>query len=130
MPTHDRRRTNEEAETNRETRKGNQMTDTPAPASSVFISSREKPDNAYGQNGSPQSASLKPGEKKPNIAKVSTPTPVVEGLIPADALAHRTHGEVTPHGGMHPNEGSLSGDVPPNSRPVSKPAPSGAFKRS
>jgi hypothetical protein len=41
--------------------------------STTFVGSHEKPDNSYGQNGSPQSASLKPGQTKPNIAKVSPP---------------------------------------------------------
>ena len=40
----------------------------------VFIGSREKADNSFGQNGFHEASSLLPGQTKPNIKNVSPPT--------------------------------------------------------
>jgi hypothetical protein len=51
--------------------------------------SHEKAKNSYGQNGSPQSSSLLPGEKKNSIADVSPQQTAVPGLRVEDTLPHR-----------------------------------------
>jgi hypothetical protein len=79
-----------------------------------FISSHEPADNSYGQTGSPQSPSLKPGQTKPPIADVSPPVPDA-AIIAArgagiahdqDSLAFRVKGSDVPtHAGMRSRSG-------------------------
>lgn len=105
------------------------MTDNPT----TFVGSHEKAENDYGQNGSDQQASLTPGQTKPDIADVSVPTRAVPGLSENDKLNARVTGSAVPlHNGLNargPESGSPGGKVPSNNRPVTQPAPQGAFKR-
>lgn len=55
----------------------------------MIKASHEKAKNAYGQNGSPQSSSLLPGQSKSPIADVSPKQTSVPGLSHDDTLAHR-----------------------------------------
>jgi hypothetical protein len=79
---------------------------------SEFIGSHEKAENDYGQNGSPQSSSLTPGQTKPPIKNVAPPNATVPGLAGADTLAARLKGgsNSPDHPGMsHP---SIQGATP------------------
>ncbi|SIO24705.1 hypothetical protein SAMN05443247_03120 [Bradyrhizobium erythrophlei] len=79
----------------------------------IEIGSHEKPDNAYGQNGSAQPSSLLPGQKKPNIKNVSPPTVT----LPDVSWQTRDIGksDIKAHDGLQPrtvSDGSPGGAVP------------------
>ena len=70
------------------------------PTSTTFVGSHEKPENAYGQNGSSQPSSLLPGRSKSPIAKVSPP---VVGLPASRGMDRQDHvGFVTKAGSPVP----------------------------
>ena len=107
--------------------------------------SKEPAKNGYGQNGSPQSSSLLPGQTKPNIPNVSPPTvktPNMNGpgaynaIGDNDRLAQITDENTFPsaHPSMAnraPNSGSPSGRVPsaPLRRDSGKPLSPSTFGR-
>jgi hypothetical protein len=71
----------------------------------VFIASKQKPKNAFGQNGFQGASSLEPGQTKSPIADVSPPQVGVPGLRVEDTLAHRVKmdGEKAAEYSAHPS---------------------------
>jgi hypothetical protein len=54
-----------------------------------FVGSREKANNAFGQNGYQGASSLTPGQTKSPIADVAPKQASVPGLNPCDTIEHR-----------------------------------------